>query len=39
MAEQVGDHKAVLVLDAELHALRTEKAALEDAWLELSEQV
>ncbi|MCW2665130.1 MAG: glycerophosphodiester phosphodiesterase, partial [Frankiales bacterium] len=39
IAEQAADHTAVLALDAELRAVRAEKAAVEDAWLELSEQV
>ena len=39
LAEQAADHAAVLALDGELRDLQAQKAALEDAWLELSEQV
>ena len=39
MAEQAADHEAVLALDEQLRAVQAEKAALEDSWLELSEQV
>ncbi len=39
MAERASDHEAVLALHAELRALHADKAAAEDAWLELSEQV
>ncbi|MDP9436439.1 MAG: ABC transporter ATP-binding protein, partial [Actinomycetota bacterium] len=39
LAEQAADHAAVLELDAELRALREDKTAAEDAWLELSDQV
>jgi ATPase subunit of ABC transporter with duplicated ATPase domains len=37
MAEQATDHQAVLALDAELRELATERADLEDAWLEAAE--
>jgi ATP-binding cassette subfamily F protein uup len=39
LAEQATDPDAVLRLDAELRDLQEQKAAVEDAWLELSEQV
>ena len=39
LAEQAADHAAVLALDEQLRALQADKAALEDTWLELSEQV
>ncbi len=39
IAEQAADHSAVLALDADLRSVRADKAAVEDAWLELSEQV
>ncbi len=39
LADQAADHAAVLALDEQLRALQAEKAALEDSWLELSEQV
>jgi len=39
LAEQAADHAAVLELDGRLRALQADKAALEDTWLELSEQV
>ena len=39
LAEKAADHTAVLALDVELRELQAQKAALEDAWLELSEQV
>jgi ABC transport system ATP-binding/permease protein len=39
MAEKATDPTAVLELDTRLRALREEKAAVEDAWLELSESV
>ena len=39
MAAQASDFAAVAALDEHLRALRTEKAALEDTWLELSEQL
>jgi len=39
LAEQAADHAAVLALDEKLRALQADKAALEDSWLELSEQV
>jgi ABC transport system ATP-binding/permease protein len=39
MAEKATDPTAVLELDTRLRALREQKAAVEDAWLELSEQV
>jgi ATP-binding cassette subfamily F protein uup len=39
LAEQAADHAAVLELDTRLRALTERKAALEDSWLELSEQV
>lgn len=38
LAEQAGDHLAATALDEQLRALQAAKAALEDAWLELSEQ-
>ncbi len=37
MAAVAADHQAVLALDAELRALVEERAALEDAWLEVAE--
>jgi ABC transport system ATP-binding/permease protein len=39
LAISAADRDAVLRLDEELRSLQSEKAALEDAWLELSEQV
>jgi ATP-binding cassette subfamily F protein uup len=39
LAESAADYEAVAVLDVELRALRDEKAAAEDAWLELSESL
>jgi ATP-binding cassette subfamily F protein uup len=39
MAAQAADHQAVLTLNEELHAVRAEKESVEEAWLELSEQV
>ncbi|MBL8929351.1 MAG: ABC-F family ATP-binding cassette domain-containing protein [Kineosporiaceae bacterium] len=33
MAEQAGDHTALMALDAELRALHAERAALEEEWL------
>ncbi len=38
LAEQAADHAAVLRLDAQLRELQAQKTALEDSWLELSEQ-
>jgi len=37
LAEQATDYQAVTRLDAELRALRTERASLEDAWLAAAE--
>ena len=39
MADQASDHEAVLRLNAELHDLRAQKESVEEAWLELSEQL
>ena len=39
LAEQAADHAAVLALDERLRTLQADKAALEDTWLVLSEQV
>jgi ATP-binding cassette subfamily F protein uup len=39
LAAAAADHAAVLALDEQLRALQADKAALEDTWLELSEQV
>jgi ATP-binding cassette subfamily F protein uup len=39
MAEVASDHEAVLALDADLRALRADKAALEERWLEVAETV
>lgn len=39
LAEVAGDYAAVVALDEQLCALQAEKSALEDSWLELSEQV
>ncbi len=39
LGEQAADYAAVATLDAALRALREEKAATEDAWLELSESI
>jgi ATP-binding cassette subfamily F protein uup len=39
LAEKAADHAAVATLDEQLRTLQADKAALEDAWLELSEQV
>jgi len=39
MAAVASDHQAVLALDADLRALTDERAALEDAWLEVAELV
>ncbi len=38
LVEKAADHTAVVGLDEQLRALQADKAALEDAWLELSEQ-
>ncbi len=39
LAAAAADHGAVLALDEQLRALQADKAALEDTWLALSEQV
>ncbi|MCU1622565.1 MAG: transporter related protein [Frankiales bacterium] len=39
LAAQAADHEAVIRLDRELHAVRAEKESVEQAWLELSEQL
>ena len=39
LADAAADHGAVTALDEQLRILQADKAALEDAWLELSEQV
>ncbi|MCW2607821.1 MAG: glycerophosphodiester phosphodiesterase, partial [Frankiales bacterium] len=39
MAAKASDHAAVLALDEELRVLQEKKAALEDTWMELYEQV
>jgi ATP-binding cassette subfamily F protein uup len=39
LAEQAADHVAAAALDEQLRTLQADKAALEDSWLELSEQV
>jgi ATPase subunit of ABC transporter with duplicated ATPase domains len=37
MAEQAGDHTALLVLDGELRAVHAERVALEEEWLTVAE--
>jgi ATP-binding cassette subfamily F protein uup len=39
MATQASDHEMVLRLNADLHQVRAQKETVEQAWLELSEQV